>query len=59
LPGQPIFSYKDCNKWKVDWKDNTCIGGGEGSIVIGNDGYKYMLIEAADIALNCDTTPGV
>lgn len=59
LPNDAIFSYLDCNKWNVSWANKTCVGGGEGTTIIGDDGYKYMIIEAPDLSLGCDTTPGV
>ena len=59
LPDDAIFSYQDCNKWNVSWANNTCVGGGEGTTVVGDDGYKYMIIESPDISLTCDGTPGV
>ena len=53
LPNDAIFGQVDCNKWDVEWADGTCVGGGEGSILLGPDGYMYQLIEAPDISLGC------
>ena len=53
LPNDAIFTKNDCNNWNVSWSNGTCVGGGEGSITIGNDGYMYELIEAPDISLGC------
>ena len=53
MPNDAIFTKNDCNNWNVSWSNGTCVGGGEGSITIGNDGYMYELIEAPDISLGC------
>lgn len=35
LPNAPIFTSHDCDGWSVPggWKNNACVGGGEGSIL--------------------------
>ena len=50
----------DCLKWKVEggWFNGSCVGGGEASIIVAEDGFMYQLIEAPDISLGCDTVPG-
>ena len=53
LPNDAIFGQVDCNAWDIDWAEGTCVGGGEGSIIVGTDGYMYQLIEAPDISLSC------
>ena len=53
LPNDAIFGQIDCNTWNIGWVDGTCVGGGEGSILYGPDGYMYQLIEAPDISLSC------
>lgn len=45
LPNDAIFGQVDCNKWNVTWAKGTCVGGGEGTILTGPDGYMYHLIE--------------
>ena len=52
LPNDAIFGQVDCNKWNIEWAEGTCVGGGEGSILVGPDGYMYQLIEAPDISLS-------
>ena len=37
-----IFTEKDCNIWNVDWANGTCVGGGEGSITIGEVSTFYL-----------------
>ena len=60
LPGDAIFGQVDCNQWNVSggWADGTCVGGGEGSIIVADDGFMYQLIEAPDVNLGCHTKEG-
>jgi hypothetical protein len=58
LPGDSIFSPLDCNPWNISWAAGGCVGGGEGSIMKSGD-YYYMLIEAPDVSLSCNTQRGV
>jgi len=52
LPGDVIFSSIDCNNWKINWAENSCVGGGAGWVLKSGD-YFYQLIEAPDISLLC------
>ena len=58
LPGDAIFSAADCAGWNVSWAPGGCIGSGESSSLRGPGGDIYQVIEAADVELTCDTTPG-
>ena len=58
LPGDVIFAAEDCAGWNVSWAAGGCIGSGEASILRGPSGYMYEVIEVADVALTCDTSPG-
>eukprot|EP01012_Entosiphon_sulcatum_P036782 TRINITY_DN4698_c0_g1_i2.p1 TRINITY_DN4698_c0_g1~~TRINITY_DN4698_c0_g1_i2.p1 ORF type:complete len:385 (+),score=32.69 TRINITY_DN4698_c0_g1_i2:22-1176(+) len=59
LPGDAMFASQDCDPWNVTWDSKSkCVGGGEGSIHLAEDGFMYQLIEAPDISLGCYTTPG-
>jgi hypothetical protein len=58
LPGDAIFSSADCAGWNVSWAAGGCIGSGESSSLRGPGGDIYQVIEAADVELTCDTTPG-
>ena len=57
LPGDAIFSSIDCNRWNISWAKGGCVGGGEGTILASGD-FMYQLIEAPDLTLGCETTPG-
>ncbi len=53
LPNDAIWSPRDCRDWKVGWSPETgCVGGGHASTLITQN-YTYMLIESADLSLNC------
>ena len=58
LPGDAIFSSEDCAGWNVSWAPGGCIGSGESSSLRGPGGDIYQVIEAADVELTCDFTPG-
>lgn len=59
LPGDAIFTAADCAPWNVAWAAGGCIGSGEASILRDTrSGYMYEVIEAADVALTCDTSWG-
>ena len=58
LPGDAIFSAADCAGWAVPWAAGGCIGSGESSSLRGPSGRLYTVIEAADVELTCDLTPG-
>eukprot|EP00041_Stephanoeca_diplocostata_P036974 m.1375956 g.1375956 ORF g.1375956 m.1375956 type:complete len:476 (+) comp24962_c1_seq7:121-1548(+) len=59
LPADVIFSDLDCSDWNVSWANDKCIGSGEASILrVAASGYIYEVIEAADVALTCDTQLG-
>jgi hypothetical protein len=56
LPDDAIWSPKDCAHWNVAWNAKTgCVGGGHASTLI-TPKYIYMLIESADVSVDC--TPG-
>ena len=53
MPDDAIWSGRDCQGWNVAWnKETGCIGGGHASTLITPE-YTYMLIELADISLQC------
>ena len=52
LPGTPMLSIADCQRWNVSWDSDTCIGEGAAKI-LRSDNYYYMLAEAADMTLAC------
>jgi hypothetical protein len=53
VPNDAIWSPKDCEGWNVSWSPKTgCIGGGHAGTLITSR-YTYMLIESADISLDC------
>ena len=58
LPGDAIFSAMDCQGWNVSWAAGGCIGSGEASALRAPSGRLYQVIEAADVGLTCDLTPG-
>ena len=58
LPGDAIFSAADCAGWNVSWAAGGCIGSGESSTLRAPSGLLYQVIEAADVGLTCDLTPG-
>ena len=58
LPGDAIFSAADCAAWNISWAAGGCIGSGESSSLRGPGGHIYQVIEAADVELTCDLTPG-
>ena len=51
LPGKAIFTPEQCASWNANWT-GPCIGGGHASVLNSGD-YSYMLIEGADLGLNC------
>lgn len=58
LPNDAIFSAADCQGWNVSWAAGGCIGSGEASALRAPSGLIYQIIEAADVGLTCDLTPG-
>ena len=53
LPADAIWSSRDCQGWSVRWSQETgCIGGGHASTLI-TPTYMYMLIELADLSIDC------
>ena len=53
LPGDAIWSFKDCQGWSVSWSPSTgCVGGGDASSMIASQ-HTYMLIESSDISVGC------
>lgn len=58
LPGDAIFAAGDCQRWNVSWAPGGCIGSGESSTMRAPSGALYQVIEAADVGLTCDLTPG-
>jgi hypothetical protein len=53
LPGDAIWSKRDCADWKVPWKSATgCVGGGHASTLF-TPAHTYMLIESSDVSLAC------
>ena len=60
-PNDAIFTALDCSLWSVPWSNVSggCIGSGEGSSLRSQrTGNVYMVIEATDVALTCNLTPG-
>ena len=53
LPGDAIWSSRDCQPWGVAWNGATgCVGGGAASTLV-TPHYVYMLIESADLSIGC------
>jgi hypothetical protein len=52
LPGSAMLSIRDCQQWRANWKDGTCIGEGAGKI-LRSGMFDYTLVEAADRTLAC------
>jgi hypothetical protein len=53
LPGDAIWSSRDCQGWAVAWNAATgCVGGGAASTMV-TPHYVYMLIESTDLSLGC------
>jgi hypothetical protein len=53
LPSDALWSPRDCWGWMVAWSPETgCVGGGHASTLI-TPNYTYMLIESADVSIQC------
>jgi hypothetical protein len=53
LPGDAIWSPRDCQGWSISWNPTTgCVGGGEATSLIAAQ-HTYMLIESSDLSVGC------
>jgi hypothetical protein len=54
LPNDALLSIQDCMGWRITWAKGGCIGEGNARI-LRSGGYFYMLAEAADLGLTCQS----